>query len=47
MDLSEIEKAVGDIHEIAKNVTLCYKPNEAQQKVLCFFATKEVSSLVR
>lgn len=41
VDLSEIEKAVVCLQGVDKAVILCYKPNEAAQKVLCFFTSNE------
>jgi len=41
VDLAEIEKAVCAIESVQAAIVLCYKPGEAQQKVICFYTAKD------
>ena len=38
VDLAEIDKAVVGVDGVAKACVLCYRPGEAQQKVLCYYS---------
>ena len=39
VDLAEIDKAVLAVEGVAKTCVLCFRPGEAQQKVLCYYTT--------
>ena len=41
VDMTEIEKAVMDVEEVTKTITLCYKPGEPSQRLLCYYTVAE------